>query len=80
MSQGRSGEGGATVRGSGREVIIEFQRIGNAVKVTAIDPETLVEASIVGPSGAGEAALRRAALDKLAYVLKKRAAAADPRA
>ncbi len=60
-------------RGPGREVIIEYRRVGNAVKVSATDPETLVEVSIVGPPGAGEAALRRAVLDKLAYVLRRRA-------
>ncbi len=60
-------------RGPEREVIIEYLRVGNSVKVVATDPETLVEVSIVGPPAAGEAALRRAALDKLAYVLRRRA-------
>ena len=36
---------------AGRNVILEFQTIGNSVKVTAIDPESLVEVSLVG-SGA----------------------------
>ena len=58
---------------AGREVILEFQRLGNAVKVTATDSETLVEVSIQGPSQASEAELRRAAIDKLNYVLRKRA-------
>jgi len=55
-----------------REVILEFHTVGNAVKVTAIDPETLVEVSIMGPQSAGEEALKRAALRKLEYVLAKR--------
>jgi hypothetical protein len=55
-----------------REVILEFQRIGGSVKVTAVDPETLVEVSIVGAAGAGEEALRRAAVHKLEYVLGRR--------
>ena len=55
-----------------REVILEFHVVGNAVKVTAIDPETLVEVSILGPSTAGEEALKRAALRKLEYMLAKR--------
>ncbi len=63
-------------RGSGGEIIIEYHRIGNSVKVTATDPETLVEVSIVGPPGAGEVGLRRAVLDKLAFVLRKRAGTA----
>jgi S-adenosylhomocysteine hydrolase len=53
-------------------VLIEFQRVGATVKVTAIDPITLVEATIVGPASAGEAALKKAALDKLRYVLNRR--------
>ena len=55
-----------------REVILEFHAIGNAVKVTAIDPETMIEVSIMGPPSAGEEALKRAALRKLEYVLAKR--------
>jgi Domain of unknown function (DUF6898) len=53
------------------EILIEIQQIGNAVKVAAIDPETLIEVSIVGSPNAGEEALKRAAVRKLAYVLKK---------
>jgi hypothetical protein len=56
-----------------REVILEFHSVGNAVKVTAIDPETLVEVSIMGPLSAGEEALKRVALRKLEYMLAKRA-------
>ena len=58
--------------GSGREVIIEFQQIGNAVKVTAIDPVSLVEVSIMGPPSAGEETLKRNAVNKLNYVLSKK--------
>ncbi len=54
------------------EVIIEFQQIGNAVKVTAVDPESQIEVSIVGPPGAGEEMLKRTAIRKLEYVLDKR--------
>jgi hypothetical protein len=60
---------------AGREVFLEFQRLGNAVKVTATDSETLVEVSIQGPAHSGDAELRRAAIDKLNYVLRRRAAA-----
>lgn len=55
-----------------REVILEFYAIGNAVKVTAVDPETLVEVSIVGSRSAGEELLRRTVLRKLDYVLSRR--------
>lgn len=57
---------------SGRNVILEFQTIGNSVKVTAIDPVTLVEVSVVGSASAGEQALGRVAVRKLEYVLAKR--------
>ena len=58
----------------GKEVLLEFHRIGNAVKVTAMDPETMVEVSIVGPPDAGEEQLTRTAIRKLEYVLKKQRA------
>lgn len=54
------------------EILIEIQQIGNSVKVAAIDPETLIEVSIVGPPSAGEEALKRAAARKLAWVLEKK--------
>lgn len=53
------------------EVIFEFSAIGNSVKVCAVDPYTGKEVSIVGPLNAGEAALRRAALAKLRFVLER---------
>lgn len=56
----------------GREIIFEFHRVGKALKVSAIDTETMVEVSIVGDPGIGEEALKRAALNKLDYVMAKR--------
>ncbi len=53
-------------------VIFEFISIGAYVKVSAIDPVTGIEASIVGNPASGETALRRAALRKLQYVMEKR--------
>jgi hypothetical protein len=55
-----------------REVLFEFYRFGNTTKVTAVDPETMIEVSIVGPSSSGETTLRQAALRKLEYVLARR--------
>ena len=55
-----------------REVIFEFVQHGTSVKVTAMDPETLVEVSIVGPASAGQAVLKANALNKLKYVLARR--------
>ena len=56
---------------AGREVIFEFQRIGGAVKVTAVDAATGIEASIVGDPAAGETALKRVARQKLDYVIAR---------
>lgn len=58
----------------GREsgVIFEFIAVGAYVKVSAIDPLTGMEASIVGDPMRGEAALRQTALRKLKYVMEKR--------
>lgn len=57
------------------EVLLEFHRLGNAVKVTAVDPRTLAEATIVGDPSLSEQALGRAAIRKLQYVIKRRAEA-----
>ena len=56
----------------GREVLVEFQQIGNAVKVTAVDTHSMVEVSIMGPASAGEAVLKRNVINKLNYVLSKK--------
>jgi hypothetical protein len=58
---------------SGEEgYIIEFHRIGNAVKVSAMDPATLTEVSIVGAPGVGDSELTRLVVRKLEYMLAKR--------
>ncbi len=54
------------------EIIIEFHRIGGSVKVSAMDPATLTEVSIVGPANAGEEILKRNVLRKLEFVLAKK--------
>jgi hypothetical protein len=59
--------------------IIEFHRVVNAVKVTAMDPATLTEVSIVGAPGAGETELTRLVIRKLEYVLAKRGTIAGNR-
>ncbi|HWI28079.1 MAG TPA: hypothetical protein VN668_13985 [Stellaceae bacterium] len=55
-----------------REVIYEFVRVGGAMKVTAVDAASGVEATIVGDPAVGEAALKRLALQKLGYVLNRK--------
>lgn len=56
-----------------REVIFEFVLIGTAMKITAVDAETGVEATIVGDPRAGRETLRRLARQKLDYVMRKKA-------
>ena len=56
-----------------REVIIEFLPCGAYVKVSAIDAATGCEVSIVGDPLRGEAALEDLAVQKLDYVMKRRA-------
>ena len=56
-----------------REVFLEFRQIGNCVKATAMDPETLTEVSVLGPATGGKEMLRRTVLAKLEYVLKRKA-------
>jgi hypothetical protein len=55
-----------------REVIYEFIRVGGAVKVTAVDAASGVEATIVGDPAVGETALKRLAKQKLEYVMARR--------
>jgi hypothetical protein len=64
-------------RRRGGEVIIEFYYVGNAVKVSAIDPVTLTEVSIVGSPEIGEEELKRTAIRKLEYVLAKKDVSSD---
>lgn len=53
------------------EVLFEFRRLGNSVKVSAVDPVSNTEVSIVGSPAAGEAYLKQTALRKLLWVLSK---------
>ncbi len=53
--------------------IIEFTQIGGSVKVTAVDPRTLTEVSIVGAAGYTRDFLTRQAVKKLEFMLAKKA-------
>ncbi len=57
---------------NGREILIEFFPIGQFVKVSAIDSKTFTEISIQGPASAGKEMLKRNAIARLEYVLKKK--------
>ena len=54
------------------EVLFEFQRVGKALRVVAIDPVTNTEVIMVGDPGCGRETLKRLAARKLIYVLAKR--------
>lgn len=61
-----------------RDVIFEFFRVGNSVKVSAVDTESMTEVSVVGPATASQATLRQMALRKLEFVLARRKKHGDP--
>jgi hypothetical protein len=54
------------------DILVEFVVQGAFVKVTAIDPVTGLEASIVGPSNASQRILAEQARRKLEYVARKK--------
>lgn len=56
----------------GREIIIEFRSVGSIVRVSAMDTQSLTEIAIQGPASAGEEALKRNAVKRLEYVMKKK--------
>ncbi|MCW5750497.1 MAG: hypothetical protein KIT81_05065 [Alphaproteobacteria bacterium] len=58
-----------------REILFEFRQIGSSLRVAALDAETGLEVTLVGPAGAGEEALKRLAIRKLEYVRRKKSAA-----
>lgn len=51
--------------------LVEFIQIGSSVKVSAVDPVSGREVSIIGPSNATRDHLTRTAVNKLKYVLAK---------
>ena len=55
-----------------RDVIIEFIPMGIFVKVSAMDTKTLTEISIQGAASAPESLLKKNALKRLEYVMRKK--------
>lgn len=53
------------------EYIIEFYKLGNSVKVSAIDPVTLKEAVVIGSPKLSKKTLSDLAIRKLRYLLAK---------
>lgn len=63
---------------AGSEILFEFQRVGAYMKVTAIDAATATEVSVAGPASGSTELLKRTAIAKLQFVLKRDAAKAGP--
>ncbi len=56
----------------GRDVIIELHPVGSFIKISAMDVQSLTEISVQGPAKAPEEILKRNALKRLEYVLRKK--------
>ena len=54
------------------EVLFEMRRMGNVVKVSAIDPMTNTEVSMVAPATADPYTIKMNAIRKLEYVIRKK--------
>lgn len=61
--------------GSDDDILLEFQRIGSYMKVTAVDAATGTEVSVAGPATGSRELLKRTAVNKLHYVMKRNATA-----
>lgn len=57
------------------EVLIEMRRVGNAIRIAAIDPISGTEVTMVAPRKTHISDIKRIAARKLAYVLGKKQAA-----
>lgn len=66
---GKSGTTGGPAGDEG--VIVEFHRIGNAVKVSAVDTRSFLEVSIMAPATASEREMTDVVLKKLAWMRAK---------
>ena len=61
----------------GREVLLEFHRVGDYVRVSAIDPITNTEVTVVGSPQVTQEDLTRLAVRKLNYVMERDRAAQE---
>ncbi|MEO1067484.1 MAG: serine hydroxymethyltransferase [Pseudomonadota bacterium] len=60
------------------EIYLEFIKVGHQVKVTAIDPPTGEEVSIIAPATASQNDMSKVAVDKLKRRLRMRDAGMTP--
>lgn len=77
MPPSRSNPGRKSGSASARpgEIYVEFQQIGNAVRVAAVDAVTGDEVVIMGPKNAPQRELERVAVQKLRAQMAKAQAA-----
>jgi hypothetical protein len=54
------------------EIFVEFVILGNSLKATAIDPESGLEATVIGPANAPQSAMAQAARRKLEFMAAKK--------
>lgn len=54
-----------------REIIFEYVRVGNSIRVTAVDAQTGTEVVFQAPTGTPPLGLRKMAVQKLKYVMGK---------
>jgi hypothetical protein len=54
-----------------REILLEYTRIGNSVRVVAVDAETGTEVTFQAPLHTSSAEMQRTAVSKLKYVMGK---------
>ena len=57
---------------SEREVLFEMSKVGNYMKVVAVDARTGTEVYIVGPANAPVEQLKRQAVNRLIWVLNRK--------
>ena len=62
-----------------REVYFELSKVGNVIRVCAIDPHTNVEVVMVGSPRYDQPTLQRMARRKLAYVINRKRKAGEIR-
>lgn len=60
---------------SERELLLEFRRLGHALRVAAIDPDSLLEVVFQVPLGTPREAVERLAAQRLAHARAARARA-----
>jgi len=56
-------------------ILFEIEQRGNALRVTALDPVSCLEATVLGPAHGSFEAIKMLAVRKLKYLLERRLSA-----